>query len=122
MNSLQNNTSEITESQGKALLNLARQTIAARLGLPVPENEQKQLARDLEQEVFQKDRGTAPASCYCAADRDYKTCLPRNIRVASLGVLPVLLRRSLADVSHQHTENQDEIQPFLMIFRAIYWH
>ena len=58
MTSPQHSTSEITENQGKTLLKLARQTIATRLGLEVPEKERIELERDLEQNVFQEDRGT----------------------------------------------------------------
>lgn len=56
----QQNTSAgaISEEQGRTLLTLARQTIALKLSLTVPDDEQKQLEKKLHDPVFQQERGT----------------------------------------------------------------
>jgi len=51
-------TGAITAEQGKTLLTLARQTIALKLDLPVPDDEQKKLGKQLHDPAFQQDRGT----------------------------------------------------------------
>jgi AmmeMemoRadiSam system protein B/AmmeMemoRadiSam system protein A len=48
----------ITAEQGRTLLTLARQTIALKLGLPVPDDEQKKLEKKLLDPAFQQERGT----------------------------------------------------------------
>jgi len=48
----------ISAEQGSALLTLARQTIALKLGLPVPDDERKTLEKKLHDPAFQQERGT----------------------------------------------------------------
>lgn len=51
-------TGAITDEQGRTLLTLARQTIALKLGLTVPDDEQKKLEKKLHDPVLQQERGT----------------------------------------------------------------
>ncbi|MBU0965517.1 MAG: AmmeMemoRadiSam system protein B [Proteobacteria bacterium] len=51
-------SSAINAEQGRILLTLARQTIALKLGLTVPEDERKKLETELRDPVLQQERGT----------------------------------------------------------------
>ncbi len=48
----------ISAEQGRILLTLARQTIALKLGLPVPDDERKKLDKELRDPALQQERGT----------------------------------------------------------------
>ncbi|RJX25648.1 MAG: AmmeMemoRadiSam system protein B [Desulfurivibrio sp.] len=58
MNQQQPTGKDISAEQGRVLLTLARQTIAQKLGQPVPEDEQKKLEKKLRDAAFQQERGT----------------------------------------------------------------
>lgn len=56
--SSQNNPVDLSESEGKTLLKLARQTIAKKIGCIVTLEEEKTIKKELQNKIFQEERGT----------------------------------------------------------------
>ena len=54
----QSQAAELSETEGKTLLKLARQTIASKLGKTVSREETSAMEKELKSKIFQMDRGT----------------------------------------------------------------